>query len=264
MPTPKRFRHPQTHRRRRLRAAILVALAAAVLAVPAAAAPIPGATYHGKASDGAILTFTVSADGSDVSYYQLLDVIAGACRLTAEGDAGVWSGAPISGNSFTYQLGDLQTVNSILFQGTFTGAKSASGTFRLYDVATPQTAACDTGAVTWTATTTASPSGPKTGGGGGGPGPGTATFATRVSFHRVSSKRLGGRLGSSAVACRAGRTITLWRRSRRIATTTSNAKGKFSFDRSTRVRSQRVRVTVTARKVKAGMCAAGSSTFIDG
>jgi hypothetical protein len=194
------------------------------------------------------------------------------CRFLGEGDSGVWPGAPIVNNAFSYQVGV-----DIVFQGTFPGSQSAAGTFRFFTPPSSTTAGCDTGTVSWTATTTATPP-PGGGTGGGGSGSGTPSgsgggtggkpskhkFATRLSFHKLSSKLVGGQIRSSNVACRAGSTITLWRGSRRIATTRSKAQGKFQFARSAKVRGHAVRASVAARTVKSGICAAGSSTFIKG
>jgi hypothetical protein len=75
---------------------------------------------------------------------------------------------------------------------------------------------------------------------------------------------LTGRIASPVGACRAGRTVYLWRGSRRIASTTAKTGGKFSFPRSVNVRSRAVRASAPTHNVKAGVCAAGSSTFIKG
>jgi hypothetical protein len=245
----------------------VLVLAWAAAAVPAYADPVPGATYTGVAADGAGVVFTVSSDGTIVDSYRVTDVMAPGCQFTAEGDNGIWPGAAIVNNAFSYQL-----YTAIYFDGTFPGAQSASGTFRFDDAATAATAACDTGTVAWTATTTATPpstgsgtgTGPGTGTGTGGGGHGKRTFATRVAFRKLSRKLVGGRVTSSDAACRADRTVILWRLSKRIGSTKSKAGGSFSFARSSKVRGHRVRASVAARTVKSGICAAGSSTFITG
>jgi hypothetical protein len=75
---------------------------------------------------------------------------------------------------------------------------------------------------------------------------------------------LTGRIASPVGACRAGRTVYLWRGSRRIASTTAKTAGKFSFPRSVKVRGRAVRASAPTHNVKTGVCAAGSSTFIKG
>lgn len=112
---------------------------------------IPGATYTGSA-DGGQLTFTVSSNGEAVTSYEIYGANGhnpdgSGCRFVAEGDAGVWPGATIAGNFFSYQVG-----SELLFEGQFTGAQSAAGTF---EYAIP--GGCDTGRIAWTAATTAVP-----------------------------------------------------------------------------------------------------------
>jgi hypothetical protein len=228
---------------------------------PAAADPIPGATYSGVAADGARLTLKVSSDGTIVTSYRITNVKTNSCQFTAEGDEGAWEGAPIVNNAFEYRYYD-----AILFRGSFPGVQSASGQFRLYNHASAATAACDTGTVSWTVTTAARPpsgsSGPGAPGRGTGPNATKHRFATRMAFRKLSRTRLGGRIISSTKACRAGRTVILWRGSRRVASTKSKADGSYSFARSAAVRGRRVRASSTARTIRAGICSAGSSTFI--
>jgi hypothetical protein len=253
-----------------LSGAVVLVLGCAIAAVPAAADPIAGATYRGVAADGATVELTVSSDGALVDSYVITGVNGqvsggGTCMFVAEGQSGVWEGAPIANNAFAYQL-----RNQISFQGTFQGVKAASGTFRLYTPPTTSSPGCDTGMVNWTATTTAAPRGGSGGGGGGGSGGGTGgnghkpTFTTRVTFRRASSKMLRGQLKSPKAACRAGRTVILWRGKHRIASTKSKAGGKFSFAAKASMRGRPVRASTPARSVSAGACAAGSSKFIKG
>ncbi|HZV73369.1 MAG TPA: hypothetical protein VFF79_06605 [Conexibacter sp.] len=223
---------------------------------------IAGATYTGVPNGGGAITFTVAADGTSLTSYRISDVAGSTCTFNAEGDAGIWEGAPIVDGWFEYRLHD-----AILLRGTFPGAQSASGTFRFSNHATQATAACDTGTVGWTATTTAAPPpSPTTGSPGATPGGGTPAvkprFATRVVLRRLSRTRLGGRIQSRGSACRAGRTVTLWRGPRRIATTRSRADGTYSFARKAVVRNRRVRASVPARAGATAVCAPGSSRFI--
>ena len=240
----------------------------ALWALPAGADPIAGATYSGLAADGARVTFTVSPDGTLVDSYRITNVHGDTCLFTAAGEQTEWEGAPIVNNAFQYRLYD-----AILFQGTFPGTQSASGTFRLYDHATGARRACDTGTVGWTASTTAhpSPTGPGwSAGPGGGTGGGSGAnggranrhvFVTRVTLRKLSSKRLAGRISSTSGACRAGRTVVLWLRTHRFTTTRTKANGTFWFARSKAVRARQVRASVLSRTVRAGVCAAGSSKF---
>jgi hypothetical protein len=245
---------------------------AALAVVPAAADPIPGATYNGVAADGAGITFTVSSDGTLVDSYQVLGAHGASCDLQAAGASGVWPGAPITNNAFDYE--GLYTTGFV-FTGKFQGAQKASGTMRLYQPG------CDSGTVSWTATTTASPgqgaggsggSGGGTGssGGGGGTSGGSVgsvsghAFATHVLFRRLSRKILGGRLSSSRSGCEAARTVILWQGSHRLARTKSKANGRFSFRRSARVRGRAVRASVLSMRLKTAICEAGSSPFVKG
>ena len=245
-------------RARRLTLIVAVALTCALCAGTAAAAAggdaIPGATYIGTAADGARVTVTISSDGTLVTAYRITGASGGSCQFYGEGDSGVWQGAPIVNNTFEYQLGP-----ALFLRGTFPSAQSASGTFHFHQAASGQTAACDSGTVSWTATTTVSPSSGSGGTGGHKPG-----FWTRISFRKASSKMLRGQIKSPGGACRAGRTVYLWRGGRRIAFTKSKAGGKFSFAVTTRVRGRQVRASAAARSVQAGACAAGSSVFIKG
>ena len=58
--------------------------------------------------------------------------------------------------------------------------------------------------------------------------------------------------------------VILWRGDRRMASTKSKAGGRFSFPRTASIRGSFVRASTPAGNVKAGACAAGSSTFIKG
>jgi hypothetical protein len=175
----------------------------------------------------------------------------------------VWEGAAITNGAFAYNLYD-----AITLQGTFPGAQSASGTFRFYNHATSATAACDSGTVSWTATTTAASPSSATGHphpGTGNPGSkGTikATYATRVVFHRLSKARLGGRLSSPSRTCLSGRVLTLWRGSHRIATAKSHSDGSYAFARSTKVLGHRVRVSIKSRTGSTTVCAAAKSRIV--
>jgi hypothetical protein len=236
----------------------VLAVASAIVAVPAFAAPIGGATYTGVAADGAQVTFTVSPDGTLVDSYRFDGVFGNDCMFFGEGDQGVWQGAPIHNNAFTYSLG-----SAMSFAGAFSGKQSVSGTFQMHQDAIENRPACDTWSVNWTASTTATPGGSGGGGNGGGGHGGTLAIATRVSLRRGSAKLLGA-LHSSSKACLVSRTVILWRGSRRMGHTSSRAGGKFYFARKASLRGSHVRASVLARTVRGGLCSAGSSTFIRG
>jgi hypothetical protein len=255
-----------------LRRAVVLAAALATAAAPAVADPIAGASYTGVAADGAAVTFTISPDGTLVNSYRVSGARGDTCVFTGEGDEAIWEGAPIVSNSFQYRLYD-----SILFRGTFPGPQSAAGTFRFYNRATSASPACDTGTVSWTATTTATP--PPTSSTGpysppppgtptpGQPSTGTAgnkkpTFATRVALRKLSRTRIGGRVSSANKACRGGRTVYLWLGSRRIAKTRTKSDGSYKFVRSAKIRGKRVRAAASTRSSATVVCAAGSSIRI--
>jgi hypothetical protein len=264
---------------------------AGVIGVSAGAAgadPIPGATYVGTASDGASITFTVSSDGTLIDSY----LITGAhgfyagmsdqvtCEFFAGGDSGVWAGAPLAGGSFSYTLG--QTT----FSGSFPGAQSASGTFDLNLPAAESFPSCDSGSVSWTATTTATPPPGGSGGGGGGasgggsPGGGGAgsgggstaggsplpstspkLVTERLTLARLRGDTFGGRIHTTGAACVARRTVYLWRGKRRIAHTKTNARGQYSFKVKGAGR-KGLRVSVPAVHIAGVTCGAASSVYI--
>lgn len=232
---------------------MLVVAVCGVAAWPAAADPVAGATYTGHAADGAQVTFTVSQDGTIVTSWTVDNAAGNTCQFTGREAVGYWDGAPIVGNAFDYKYYD-----AISFRGTFPAAQSASGTFRFYNRATSKTAACDTGTVSWTASTTSPPAAR------GGGHAGKNRFSTRLALRKLSARKLGGRLSSGHRACVANRTVIIWRGSKRIGTTKSKANGSYSFARSTKVRGRMVRVSLRAETLPAGICAAGSSIFVRG
>ena len=248
----------------------LAAAASALAGGQARADAIPGAVYAGSAQDGASVTLTVASDGTSVTAYRISNVPGSTCTFNAEGDARIWEGAPIVDGAFDYALED-----AIVLHGTFPGAQTAAGTFRFDDHATAATPACDTGTVSWTASTTAAP--PASSGGGGQPGgsqpsgpsgarpaPAKPRFATHVTFRRLSRTRLGGKLSSASRSCRAGRLVTLWRGQRRVATTRTRSDGSFGFARAKSLRGRDVRAAAPASTLKGAVCAAGSSRFVKG
>jgi hypothetical protein len=172
-----------------LRGLILMA-ALAGTASPAIADAVPGASYRGVASDFAIVTFTVAADGSAVSSYSITNVHGSTCNFEGNGVAGSWAGTSIVNDAFDYTIG-----SSMTFQGSFTGAQSASGTFQFQNAAVPgEAAACSTGTVNWTATTAATP---PTGGGSGSSGGGSGSSGGGSGSSGGGTGSSGGGSGSS-------------------------------------------------------------------
>ncbi|MGO9976526.1 MAG: hypothetical protein ACLP01_27695 [Solirubrobacteraceae bacterium] len=246
--------------------AMLVLAAMSCAVSPALARVVPGATYQGKATDFAKVTFTVSANGEMVTSYSITDVRGNTCTFSGDGVAGSWAGTPIVNGAFVYMLG-----SGLTFRGTFPGAQTASGTFQFHNNAVPGSApACDSGVVSWTATTTAGGNGGSGKGGSGtrgsgtGPGAHTALAATHVTFGKLSRTRIGGRLRSSSKNCLMSRTVILMRGSKRITTTRTKANGTYSFVRSGKVRGQRVHVQVTARTLASTLCEAALSGAVKG
>jgi hypothetical protein len=261
-----------------------------LVALPAAAwaAAVPGATYTGKAADGATVTVTVSSDGALVDFYQVLGILGknihgATCQGTAADTKNdFWPGAPITGNSFQ----DL-TIATFSFIGTFDGPQSASGTFNLNTPpapganGNPGSAGCTTGTVTWTATTASTPPGQGggpggggTGGGGSGGGGGTnggppkhrTTVRVRVGFKRMSARTLGGTLkpasSSSSKSCTAHRAVFLWSGRRQLRRARTSAKGAFTFKVTDAMRHRSVKAmvrTVTTSSVK---CASANSAAV--
>jgi hypothetical protein len=252
---------------------VTAVMTAIAIAVPASANPVAGATYVGTAADGASITLTVSPDGTLVTAYRIINVkTSTGCQFTGEGDLAVWEGAPVSNDTFGYQLGE-----AIVLHGTFSGAQTATGTFSFYNPAIGRAPTCATGTVNWTATTREGGSTAGANGGGSTGGSGTSgsgaggkgpikkhQIVTRVALRKASPKRLAVRLSSPNTRCRGSRTLYLWRKSKRVARGKTNAKGTYSFAHASLWRGRSVRVSVTSRALpkSADVCAAASSVFI--
>jgi hypothetical protein len=241
---------------RRISLAVVLLLALAGIAPATSFAnAIPGATYQGSSAQGGTFDLTVSQNGQYVSSYHIFGVYGtystgAGCAFDAGGAYGSMPGGSISGNSFSFSLA------GTVVQGAFVGAQSVSGTFRLYQPATPQTPACDSGTIGWTATTTASPSG---NGNGKKPSGATSAFATRLTLHRVSALRLAGRVDSSSAMCRRGRRVVVWIGHKRVSAVRSKGSGSFSFAVGRSKHDRRVHVSVAASTVSRVICRAGAS-----
>jgi hypothetical protein len=248
-----------------LGAALALALACAG---PAAAGGVPGASYSGALPNGATIELTVSADGTRLVRYRLANVPGDTCLFLAQGEPPEWE-TPIAGDAFEYRLYD-----AILFRGSFGAANTASGTFRLLNHAVQGVKpACDTGTVSWTATTTAeAPGSPAPAGGGpaAAVSPGAAVTSPRARYRsslglrRRSSRQLSGRVSSPNRACLAGRRIALRRGSVTLATTTSRADGTFVFRRTRATRGHGLRARVAELTRPATVCAAAQSSLLRG
>lgn len=136
---------------------------AMLVASPAAGAPIPGATYDGTvteatAGSNGTISFTVSADGSEVTSVSLPSELegffsGGHCTFFYYGPESL--SIPIVSDAFSGSWAP-HSHNKATLAGTFTGAQSAQGTIRVYETEV----GCDTGALSWAATTTAQPPSP--------------------------------------------------------------------------------------------------------
>jgi hypothetical protein len=242
-----------------------IALGSVLAASSALGAQIPGATYTGTHPGGGTIEFTVSADGTRVDSYRIRDVPGDTCIFNAGGDKGEWEGAAIIDQAFEYRLYD----SSLIFRGMFSGAQSASGTFRMSNAAVPGVKpACDTGTVAWTATTTATTATPPTdspqptgspAASGSPTGAARRSFGTSVALRRLGRTKLAGRIRSAHEGCISQRWVTLKRGSITVRSTLSRADGTFRFTRSVAIRGRQVRATVSPRAGATAICAAGSS-----
>jgi hypothetical protein len=132
-------------------AAIVCAGAFGALATPAAAFHIPGATYTGNHSAGGTMSFTVTADGSGLSNFNVVGPIPGnTCTFSGSGTTYVQP-LPIVNHAFN------DTTPPLTASGSFNARQSATGTFRIQQSGPP--VSCTTPTFTWNATTTASPAG---------------------------------------------------------------------------------------------------------
>jgi hypothetical protein len=143
---------PRTaHAFRRLPTFFALTIASVLLAAsPAAAFHIPSATYSGTHTGGGTVSFQVSADGSQIASWTVRNVPGTPSCFWTEASPAPPFTIPIVNQAFDDSYSD-----GSFFRGTFDAVRSASGTLRLNDPSGP----CDTGTVSWKATTTASPAG---------------------------------------------------------------------------------------------------------
>ena len=220
---------------------------------------IPGATYNGTTKDGATVKITLSPDGTKVDSYVIDGVRGDTCIFHAEGHPPEFKGAAISNHSFSYQWYYATDI-----RGTFSGAQSVTGWFRLYNPTVEGVKpACDTGEVQFTLTTTATP--PP---GGSQPTETTpkrtaavARYSTKLTLRRVG-KNLRGTLKSNGPGCEVGRVVRLYKRGRVVARTKSGKDGSFTFRRSKSLAHKRVQAKVPAKSSASAYCRAAASKML--
>jgi hypothetical protein len=110
----------------------------------AAAFHIPGATYVGTHSGGGAVSFTVSPSGLAVRNFRVENYETEFCLVDSLQHV---DSAPIVNNAFTGG----STILETRYTGSFPSVQFAQGTFVDDE--------CETGTLTWTARTTASPAG---------------------------------------------------------------------------------------------------------
>lgn len=138
--------------KRRLRAALggLVALALLAFVPSAVAFHIPGATYNGTHAGGGTVSFTVTADGGGLSSFTVGGPVQGNICTFGGSTVTFVQPLPIVNHAFNSSSG------TTTLSGAFTGVQQASGSFR---IKTFGPFSCDSGNVSWTARTSASPAG---------------------------------------------------------------------------------------------------------
>lgn len=119
--------------------------AALATASPAAANHIAGATYNGTHADGGTVSFALSADGSGVTSFAAGGPIFGNFCTFGGSTSTYVVPLPASSHSFS------DTSPPTTISGSFSGPQAAQGTLRV------QGGGCDSGQVSWSATTTALP-----------------------------------------------------------------------------------------------------------
>lgn len=126
----------------------LVALALLAFVPSAAAFHIPGATYNGTHAGGGTVSFTLTADGSGLTNFAIGGPIQGNICTFEGSTINFVQPLPIVNHAFNSASGTT-TLN-----GSFPGVQQASGSFR---IKTFPPFSCDSGTVSWTARTAASP-----------------------------------------------------------------------------------------------------------
>jgi hypothetical protein len=158
-------------------AVAILGTASAIFVSPTFGHHIIGATYNGTVATGGTIQFTVTADGSAVTQITVQNLRGNGCTLPSQTSPVKLA---ISGDPHGFSLVGQQSLT-----GTFHADQAAQGTLRYQSFGV---GACDTGVVSWTATTTAIPpqrTAPNTQIRGGPP---RSTRARSASFRLASSK----------------------------------------------------------------------------
>lgn len=131
---------------------VAMLVAATVIQAPfapsAAAHHIKGATYNGTHAGGGTISFVVTGDGSGISSVTATNVPGDSC--TFESISQQYSTPlPITNHAFN------DSSPPMTFSGSFPSVQRAQGTLRVTSSNPP----CQTGDLTWNATTSSSPAG---------------------------------------------------------------------------------------------------------
>lgn len=133
---------------------LATAVAAGMLAAPANANHVAGATYTGMHSAGGTVEFTVSSDGTQIATWRVTNVPSGSCTVSEARSR--TTTAIAADHTFNFEEGG--QLGSF-FRGSFPSVGSASGTLKMTPI--PAQLTCLTFASqTWTATTSARPPSP--------------------------------------------------------------------------------------------------------
>jgi hypothetical protein len=131
----------------RLSIAVTFAALVSLVAAPAHANHVPGATYRGTHSGGGTVQFTVSADGTRVTSYGVFRIPVAGGQTCFAATAPEFAGIPIVNHHFA-------STGDFVFTGSFPRAGFAKGTLAYRNAPSP----CGTTATfTWTATTGSGP-----------------------------------------------------------------------------------------------------------
>jgi len=241
---------------RTYRSFIAIVAAVAMLMVggasTASAFHIPGASYVGTHSDGGEVSFRVALDGTTIRSFRVEDYETEFCDVEFIQHT---AGAPIVNHAFTFSSGLLE----FSYSGTFPGVQVAQGTFNDTE--------CDTGTLTWTARTTASPAGSEECIAAQGPATeAEAAFAAAQSkVTRASKKfRLGVRQAKNAKravkrAAKKSASTKVKRKTRKRLRKAVSKRTRFSRElrRARNARTQAATVLTQTQAAKTAVCGPG-------
>ena len=143
-----------------------------------------GATYSGTHQQGGSVQFDVNADGTAITRIYRSNVQGDVCTF---GESTTTGNIPIDNHAFTFG----GTSSAFQFSGTFHAPQQAQGTLR---IRTFGPGACDSGTLTWSASTTVPPPGgapPPPPPPGPGPAPTVDTTPPVVGVSASRSRRIG-------------------------------------------------------------------------